>query len=141
MSWYALHFPAKRLLMNYHLGKLSDSQEIFLFCPEALRLSSEDKHFFLEEQSILRPLKRSSHVIRAMNLLNLSYFTKEEFLRALRSMHAALFDNGFLIVGSNQDAGTPVHGGIYRKSSSGFEEMRRFGNGPPIAETIALFKP
>jgi hypothetical protein len=47
----------------------------------------------------------------------------------------------FLITGSNQDAGTPVHGGIYRKSSSGFEEIHRFGNGSPIANKIALFKP
>jgi hypothetical protein len=142
IRWYALHFPAKRLLKNYHTGKLSTHpQEILLFCPKALRLASEDKRFTLEEQSVLHPLKRSSHVIRAMNLLNPSYFTKEEFLRVLRHMHTALFDDGFLITGSNQDAGTPVHGGIYHKSSSGFEEIHRFGNGSPIAATIALFKP
>ncbi|MDR0406935.1 MAG: hypothetical protein LBH38_02530 [Holosporales bacterium] len=139
IRWYALHFPAKRLLRDYHAGKIR-SREILLFSPRALRLASKDKRFFLEEHNILEPLKRQSHVVRAMNLLNPSYFTREEFSQVLRNIHIALYEDGFLITGSNQDAGTSVQGGIYCKTSSGFKEIRRFGNGSSIAQIIENFK-
>jgi hypothetical protein len=133
---FALRFFAKKLLADYSSEKVSLSSEILLFCSRALRLVSNDTHFILNEHDILTPYAQKSHVIRAMNLLNPSYFSKEQFLCILRHMHDSLFEGGVLITGSNQDANTPVQGGIYRKSSAGFEEVRRFGNGSPIAEMI-----
>jgi hypothetical protein len=132
----ALYFFAKRLLSDFYSEEVPLSSEILLFCSRALRLASNDARFILKEHDILTPYTQKSHAIRAMNLLNPSYFSTEQFLCILRYMHDSLFEGGVLITGSNQDANTPVQGGIYRKASTGFEEVRRFGNGSPIATMI-----
>jgi hypothetical protein len=121
------------LIKKYISGKI-EASELFLFSPMALNLASSDSRFSLLQHDILQPFnsQSQSHIIRAMNVLNASYFSKAEFKIVLQNMHAQLRTNGLLITGSNQDSGSIVNGGVYQKTVNGFKELWRSGNGSPI---------
>lgn len=123
------------LLQEYHAGKIK-ARELQLFCPTALNLAKHDDRFNLGQYDVLQPCKATSHIIRAMNLLNVTYFTEPEFKQILRNMYAGLRMHGLLIVGSNQDTGSIVHGGIYQKTSTGFNLVWRSGYGAAIERLI-----
>ncbi|GHV02787.1 hypothetical protein AGMMS50229_00120 [Campylobacterota bacterium] len=125
---------AKRLLQNG-----TDRREILLFFGAALQTAQNDRRFTLGEHNILEPFDAQFHIVRAMNPLNTSYFTTEQFGAILRHIHNALLPNGLLITGSNQDAGSVVNGGIYQKTAQGFAEVWRSGEGSPITDLIGAF--
>ena len=60
-------------------------------------------------------------VVRAMNILNPGYFEENRLKTALNGIHRALVPGGLLVVGANEEAGSKVEGGVYRRSASGFE--------------------
>lgn len=127
------------LLKQYKLGKMK-AKELLLFAPQALKLAEHDLRFCLAQHDLLKPFKGSSDVIRAMNVLNLSYFSELEFLRVLGHIYDGLKESGVFITGSNQEAGTVVNGGIYKKNKAGFEMIEQFGRGSPIAPLISTFQ-
>ncbi len=122
--------------MRAYLAGNIKSREICLFCPAALNLAKQHYNFNLLQQNVLLPFKHKSHILRAMNLLNPTYFTKPEFQTVIKNFYDALYDNGLLIVGSNQDSGTIVHGAVYRKSLNGFLKVWQSGNGPSVDHLI-----
>ena len=64
-----------------------------------------------------------------MNVLNPTYFTVTDRLKVASNIHAGLRLGGWLVIGSNQDAGSQVHGGIYRRTGVGFEKVWQSGEG------------
>ncbi|MFM8454083.1 MAG: hypothetical protein ACKOAD_03755 [Gammaproteobacteria bacterium] len=78
--------------------------------------------------------------IRAMNVLNISYFSNDEFSQVMRNLYEVLTENGLLITGSNQEAGTLVNGGIYQKAGGGFLKIFNSGEGSPIESILLNFK-
>jgi hypothetical protein len=87
------------------------------------------------------PPSSGRHVIRAMNVLNPSYFDPEEIRLILGHVFDGLLDGGWLVTGSNQDADTLVHGGVYEKSPAGFRRIWQSGNGSPVESEILSWKP
>ena len=79
-------------------------------------------------------------MIRAMNVLNSSYFSDIEFAKVLENLHSGLKDGGLLIVGSNQASGTVVHGGIYKKTPKGFQKIYQSGDGVAIDQLLLKFR-
>ena len=75
-----------------------------------------------------------------MNILHYGYFDAPTITRILDNIHRALDQNGLLIEGSNEDAGSPVSGGIYRKTESGFDLIRYPQNPSRIGELILNHK-
>lgn len=130
---------ASPLLKAYKLGKVQ-SRALNLFAPRVLKANNDNKNFCLEQHDLLQPFKEQVHVIRAMNVLNSSYFSDIEFARVLENLHSGLKDEGLLIAGSNQESGTVVHGGIYKKTMRGFQKIYQSGDGVAIDQQIIKFK-
>jgi len=126
------------LLKAYHEGKLK-AKELMLFAPQVLNTVKNDARFILDQHNLLSPFKEKAHIVRAMNVLNPSYFTQDEFSQVISHIHFALLEGGLFITGSNQDAGTLVQGGIYKKAKSGFQKIWQSGEGSPIESIILGF--
>ena len=133
-------FAVRPLMKQYRQG-LIQARELLLFAPQVLRRAQADNRFRLGQHDLLNPLEKQVHVIRAMNVLNPSYFSKSEFMVVVRNLYNGLKEGGILITGSNQDAGSIVNGNIYQKRGDGFQNILQSGTGSPIQKLILTFKP
>ena len=131
-----MHFKVKPLLNDYLNGNV-EAKDIFLFAPVAMNLAENNKNFSLTEHNILNPMNKTDFdVIRAMNVLNLSYFTDLEFSKIVKNIYQALKVGGLFVTGSNQEADTVVNGGVYKKTSTGFECIWQSGSGSCVNHKI-----
>lgn len=106
---------------------------------EDLISGKNNEHFRLTQHDVLKPFKDRFTFIRAMNVLNPSYFSNDDFPKIIRHMHNGLEDDGLFITGSNQEANTTVNGAIYRKYKEGFSLLWCSGKGSPIHDYITGF--
>jgi hypothetical protein len=132
-------FWVNSLIKKYQLG-LVKAKELLLFAPKVLQKAQADKRFRLSQHDLLQPFKEPTCIIREMNVLNPSYFSETEFAQVIRNLYEGLKDNGLLITGSNQEAGTIVNGGIYQKEENGFSKIFNSGEGSPIEPLLLNFK-
>ena len=132
-------FVAFPMVKKYKLKKIQ-ARELMLFSPKVLNTAKTDPRFQLLQHDLLTPLSKSAHIIRAMNVLNPSYFSENEFFEILKHIHEGLNSKGVFITGSNQEADTTVNGGIYKKNKDGFELVEQSGEGSPINNLILKFK-
>ncbi|MBL0941275.1 MAG: hypothetical protein IBJ00_00870 [Alphaproteobacteria bacterium] len=137
---FVLYFVVPPLMKAYHAGELK-VRELSLFAHKALILAQNDKRFHLLQHDLLNAFTNQSHLIRAMNVLNPSYFSQDQFEKVLSHIYTGLCKDGLLITGSNQEAGSIVHGGVYQKMPSGFRKIWQSGAGSPIEKKLLEFKP
>lgn len=147
--WYyplnnLIRFFVERLIVKAivkeYLCRNIQARELHLYAPRTLSLAQKEKRFHLGQHDLLMPFEQTSHIIRAMNVLNPTYFTVKEYSCVIANVHAGLLEKGLLITGSNQGAGSLVHGGIYQKTPTGFEKTWQSGDGSPIEELILGFR-
>lgn len=127
------------LVEKYHQGLLQ-AKELPLFAPKVLQKARTDQRFQLGHHDLLQPFKERACIIRAMNVLNPSYFCESELTQIIRNIFDGLNHKGVLITGSNQEAGTIVHGGLYQKDGNGFKKIFTSGEGSPIEALLLHFK-
>lgn len=137
---HLIRFCVEKLFINsmiheYRSGHLQ-ADKLCLFAPQILRKAAKDTRLKLERHNLLHPFENTYHIIRVMNVLNSSYFSEAEFDRVFNNLYHGLKDNGLLIIGSNQEAGTIVHGNIYQKCHSRFQELHQSGDGTSIGAQI-----
>lgn len=125
------------IMHAYKSGEIKP-RDIYLYAPETLKLAKANKQFILSEHNILSPFTEEINVIRAMNVLNPGYFTKHEFASIVNNVYSGLVTNGLFIVGSNQDSGTIVNGGVYKKIEHGFEKLWQSGTMPHIEKYMTI---
>lgn len=123
------------LVKKYESGKIN-AKELMLFAPQVLKAAKSDSRFIATQHDLLQAFKEQVHAIRAMNVLNPSYFSEKEFSKILKHIHDGLKEDGILITGSNEEAGTIVHGGIYKKTRNSFQKIEHSGEGSPIERFI-----
>ena len=135
------HSIVKRILRQHEMGSLH-GRTIKLFCPKARMLEQSDKRFHLGKYNVLEPFaaRDKVSVVRAMNILNASYFTTEEFNILLGYFWDSLCEGGLLIAGSNQDADTVVDGAIYEKKANHFQKIWESGSGLWLDKIIISFE-
>lgn len=135
-------FPVRKMLKAYEAGSVQ-AKRMLLFCPEAVRLSQSDPRFHLTKHNLLdpSPFEKKLGVLRAMNVLNPSYFTEREMGAILGNIFEALDEGGCFITGSNQDSESIVHGAVYQKRNQGFNLLMQSGDGPAIHERIVSIRP
>jgi hypothetical protein len=75
-----------------------------------------------------------------MNVLNPTCFRAPDLARILGNWHKALRPGGWLVGGSNKDAGSVVHGGIFGKTAAGFEKVWHSGNGMEMETDILSWR-
>lgn len=132
-------FFVTSLLRQYQKGYVK-AKQLLLFSPNVLAYAQKDGRFTLGQHDLLKPFRQPVDVIRAMNVLNLSYFCELEFKKVIHNLYQGLKDNGVLITGSNQEAGTLVHGAIYKKCAHGFERIFQSGDGSQVHSMILDFR-
>jgi hypothetical protein len=128
-------FVVPSILKKYKQGILK-AKEIVLFASEVLKEAGNNSKLTLAQHNLLEPFQEKYSVIRAMNVLNNSYFSNQELHTILKHIHNGLLEGGVFIVGSNQESGTVVHGGIYKKTDKGFLKIAESGNGAAIHEIL-----
>ena len=110
----ALREPVRRLL-NAYLSYECSARTVSLQCPECRAIMAEHNDFSFISFDMFEPSKRRYDVIRAMNVLNASYFTTTEIKIAVDNLRSMLNEGGLLVTGRNTGPGSPVSGSIYQK--------------------------
>lgn len=134
-------FWAKPLVARYQAGSLptENVRKINLFSPRARQLAKKDGRFRLRQHDLMSRFDETYHCLRAMNVLNDSYFSADQMQQVLLNVHESLRVNGLFIVGSNQDPGSPVAGAVYSKGDIGFDLVWMTEEEPQIGKHIARF--
>lgn len=138
-AWvWANYVLVPRMLALHAAGRFQTMYSITLVCEAARRLAEQDTRFHLLKHNILDkwPLPAAAHVIRAMNILNPSYFSTKELQTAIARIGESLQEGGLFITGSNQEAQTLVHGGVYQKTANAFKRLWTSGDGSPFHAEI-----
>lgn len=111
---------------------------IRLLAPDCLRLTETDPRFRFERYNILDKPREQYDVVRAMNVLNRSYFSDADIRLAVQHIHESLIPGGVFVTGSNQDAGSPVDGAVYERTVTGFRPLWSSGAGSPVHGIVSL---
>jgi hypothetical protein len=141
LFFIARKFWAKRLVARYQAGLLPERavRTIDIFSPRARHLASKDQRFRLTQHDLLAPMPDTFHCVRAMNVLNDSYFAAEQVQKILLNVRNSLKNNGLFIAGSNQDPGSPVSGAVFSKNDSNFDLVWMTAEAPQVLKHINLF--
>ena len=132
-----LRTRVRRLLERYSAADPAiRTRHIRLLAPVALDTLESDPRFDFERHDILQPLAGRFGLIRAMNILNRSYFEDDQLRVAIGHVARALTTGGLFATGSNQDAGSAVDGAVYERTKSGFRRLRSSGNGSPVDDLV-----
>jgi hypothetical protein len=140
------HYPVNRLVLRFlrfrdvprlvARWKAGDpdvrTQHIWLLHPRCAALAESDPRFAFERYDLLSSPARKSHVVRAMNVLNPSYFSEEDLARMLQHVFEGLVEGGLFVTGSNQGADSVVDGAVYERTERGFRRILASGSGSPV---------
>lgn len=107
-----------------------------LLSPECLQLLKADSRFHFERYSILEPAAERFNLVRAMNVLNRSYFSEADLHLAAKNVHESLLPGGLFVTGSNEDAGSPVDGAVYERTQTGFRTLWVSGTGSQMDDIL-----
>ena len=139
---YPVNHFARYLLLKLYVPKLLGSyranhsdverSKIELMC-DACRVKVASKtNFRFQTYDVLTEPTECFDVIRAMNVLNPSYFDQRQLRTAVWNLIHSLKDGGLFVIGSNVEAGTTVNGGIYQKNGDHLELRVTSGTGSQI---------
>src|SRR5215469_3719379 len=130
--WYV-----RPLVRAYEAGDTNvERTRVELLCYECRsNCASKDNFRFISYDIFSRPTEHFD-VIRAMNVLNLVYFSREDLMKAIVNIILSLDEGGLFITGSNLEAGTGVNGAIYKKSGGRLEKLEASGNGSQVDDLI-----
>lgn len=109
---------------------------IRLLAPDCLRLVDTDARFRFARYDIFDEPPGMFDVIRAMNVLNRTYFSDAAIRVAIQRIHGSVNPGGLFVTGSNQDAGSPVNGAIYESTGTGFHTIWTSGGGSPVHDIV-----
>lgn len=111
--------------------------EIYFLSREFRNLLSSDPRVNFLIWDIMTPwTQEKTHCVRAMNILNPSYFHIEQIRRIVENLMAAVIEGGIVALGSNGTAGSEVDGAIYQRDGEQLVELAAFGNGFRCREAI-----
>jgi chemotaxis methyl-accepting protein methylase len=114
---------------------------IRLLSPDCLRLLDTDPRFRFVRYNIFDEAPEQFDVVRAMNVLNRSYFADDAIGVAIGHIHASLRPGGLFVTGSNQDAGSPVNGAIYERTAEGLRSLWVSADGSPVHDIVLASEP
>ena len=127
----AVHQAIKKLR-----DQSSDIRKIHIVCTECQDLARNHENVKIMQYDLLSKPLANMHIVRAMNLLNKSYFAPPEMQLAIDNIRESLVDGGLLITGTNVEAGTQINGGIYRRNGDTFDTIFESGHGSPVSSTL-----
>jgi hypothetical protein len=122
-------------------GRINVSEKIRITDKEFSQLIQSNSNFNLKNYNLFESDSSTYNVIRVMNIMHFGYFNEEQLQLIFNNIYNSLEENGLLIEGSNEDAGSSVEGGIYQKTKSGFTLLVEPEKKSRILESILNFKP
>jgi CheR methyltransferase, SAM binding domain. len=139
LKFFVEHLHARPILNAYKAGQIR-GEKIQLFAPAALALAHTDPRFTLGQHDLLQAPSETDHyqIVRAMNVLNPSYFNKAQMQQIINNILHSLQDDGLLITGSNQNAGSMVNGAVYKKQENQFIKLWQSGTSSPVHQQKVL---
>ena len=105
--------------------------------PEARALCKTNPAFRVVVRSVFDHTAGACHVLRTMNILNLSYFSREQLAEAASAAFDSLRPGGIWIVGRTREEDFSNHATLFRRGENAWEPLERIGNGSEIEE-VAL---
>jgi hypothetical protein len=137
IQYLATIFCVRPLMRDYKSGRPGmERNRLDLLSRKCREYVSRKKNFHFECYDMLKGPNGSFDVIRAMNVLNHSYFSREDLKKAIANISGSLNEGGLLITGSNFEAGTLVSGGIYKKVGTHLELLGASGKGSKVDNLI-----
>ncbi|MDD5528248.1 MAG: hypothetical protein PHO56_04765 [Patescibacteria group bacterium] len=125
------------LFRNFFIKiKGDEKQKITLMQNKVLDLAKSRSNFRVESHDLFQKSSDEFDIIRAMNVLNFSYFSPDEVKKITANIFSSLKDGGLFIVGSNKSAGSEVNGDLIIKRNGQMESLMKFGTGAPFREII-----
>ncbi len=113
-----------------------ERREILLVCPRARDYVAREPAFHLDAFDLMKPSAKKFEIVRAMNVLNRSYFEDAQLALAISHITSSLEEGGLLVTGSNLEAGSGVRGSIYRREGGQLRPVDHSGEGSPIRDLI-----
>ncbi len=129
-------FIIKKVYKNFlKNSKQTGVKKIKLFSYLAIETEKKYKNFQFLNYDLTKKTDKKFDVIRAMNVLNTSYFKNQTAQQIINNLKESLEEEGLLIIGSNQGANTRVDGAIFKKTKdNNLKIEKEFGNGPQFKE-------
>ena len=129
---------ARPLLEAYKAGGPAiERTRLEILCRECRSYISERNNFRFEKYDVLSGPTERFDVIRAMNVLNYSYFPEAHLKTAVENILRSLSEGGLFITGSNMEQGSIVNGGIYKKQGNRMERLETSGKGSQVDALIS----
>lgn len=106
-----------------------------LICNELSQLIDSGA-VIVEPHDVLEKQPGEFDVIRAVNVLNPSYFSSQQIDTALSNIAEGLSDGGLFLVGSNENADTAFHGELLVKEDRMLKSVAVWNGGSPISDRV-----
>lgn len=104
--------------------------------PEARAFSEAGRTLRFVADSVFSVPAAPCHVVRTMNILNLSYFTPERLREAAVAIGSNMAPGGIWIVGRTMEDNFVNHVSIFERTPAGWGLVRRIERGSEIEELI-----
>jgi CheR methyltransferase, SAM binding domain len=129
---------ARPLLEHYKTGS-PDIQRtrIEIFGRACRAYMSKQDNFRFDAYDVFSGSTERFDIIRAMNVLNYSYFSEPQLIQAAENIVHSLKEGGLFITGSNDEPGTVVNGGIYGETKGRLQRIDTSGKGSEIDALIS----
>lgn len=138
IRYFATIFYVQPLLKAYKAGMPDiERTQLALLYRKCRQYIAERENFSFDRYDVLSGPTERFDVIRAMNVLNYSYFPETQLKMAVKNIVLSLNEGGLLVTGSNVERGTTVNGAIYRKAGDRMERLDTSGKGSQVDALIA----
>ncbi len=116
--------------------------KILLVHPEARLLANRESRFLIRQHSVFLPLAKPVQAIRTMNVLNLSYFQKQDMIAGAAAVHSSLTDRGVWILGRTRKEDQTDRNCVtlFEKRCDRFVVLRRINGGSEVESIVADFR-
>jgi hypothetical protein len=116
--------------------------KILLVHPEARLLADRESRFLIRHHSVFLPLAKLVQAIRTMNVLNLSYFQKQDIIAGAAAVHSSLTDGGVWILGRTRKEDPTDRNCVtlFEKRNDRFVVLRRINGGSEVESIVDGFR-
>jgi hypothetical protein len=115
---------------------ITDVETIKLLSLGALAMEDNNPDVSLRRYDLFDEPFDKHDVVRAMNVINYSYFNEGEAKLIANNLKRSLLDRGIMIIASNNMADSEMDGNVFQKRNGKLYELKNYGKGAPFKEVF-----
>ncbi len=137
---YFINYLLLKLLKNKKVKQFllpvtkNDYKTLKLLANKTLKYEKGYDNFSLMCYNLLKVAPEKFDLVRAMNVINPSYFNRTDVTKIAKNLKDSLKENGLLVIGSNKEANSPVNGNILQKRQGNLYSIKQFNQGAPFID-------